>query len=321
MGDLNYGTKITEPYLSWINSSMKFAAIDIGTNAVRLLIKEVKMVDGVLDVRKVSFTRMPLRLSEDVFETGEISNKKARDLVKVMRAFWYLMDVYGIEWFRVCATSAMREAKNVEEVCQLVLREANVTIELIDGQEEADLIFRNFSVATYKSNSDFLYIDVGGGSLELTLIRDGKRIRGQSFKIGTLRTIKGMVEDGGWDAVAEFVKHISENSKHILSIGTGGNINRIQRLLRNPKNSPISLSKIEEIYNKLKSYTYKDRIQEFSLKPDRADVIIPAAEIYIRIMKLAESNKIIVPKVGLSDGIILKIHEEYLAFKKGGKKQ
>jgi exopolyphosphatase / guanosine-5'-triphosphate,3'-diphosphate pyrophosphatase len=321
VGYLNDWTKITEPYLSWINSSMKFAAIDIGTNAVRLLIKEVKMIDGVCDVRKVSFTRMPLRLGEDVFETGEISNKKARDLVKVMRAFWYLMDVYGIEWFRVCATSAMREAKNVEEVCQLVLREANVTIELIEGQEEADLIFRNFSVATYKSNSDFLYIDVGGGSLELTLIRDGKRIRGQSFKIGTLRTIKGMVEDGEWDAVAEFVKHISENSEPILSIGTGGNINRIQRLIRTPKNSPISLSKIEEIKNKLKTYSFEDRIQVFSLKPDRADVIIPAAETYIRIMKLAGSNKIIVPKVGLSDGIILKIHEEYLAFKKGNKKQ
>jgi exopolyphosphatase/guanosine-5'-triphosphate,3'-diphosphate pyrophosphatase len=321
VGDLNDGTKITEPYLSCINSSMKFAAIDIGTNAVRLLIKEVNMIDGVCDVRKVSFTRVPLRLGEDVFETGRISNKKARNLVKVMRAFWYLMDVYGIEWFRVCATSAMREAKNVDEVCQLVLREANVTIELIEGQEEADLIFRNFSVATYKSNSDFLYIDVGGGSLELTLIRDGKRIRGQSFKIGTLRTMKGMVEDGEWDAVAEFVKHISENSEPILSIGTGGNINRIQRLIRNPKNSPISLSKIEEIKNKLKTYSFEDRIQEFSLKPDRADVIIPAAETYIRIMKLAGSNKIIVPKVGLSDGIILKIHEEYLAFKKGGKKQ
>jgi exopolyphosphatase/guanosine-5'-triphosphate,3'-diphosphate pyrophosphatase len=321
VGDLNDGTKITEPYLSCINSSMKFAAIDIGTNAVRLLIKEVNMIDGVCDVRKVSFTRVPLRLGEDVFETGRISNKKARNLVKVMRAFWYLMDVYSIEWFRVCATSAMREAKNVEEVCELVLREANVTIELIEGQEEADLIFRNFSVATYKSNSDFLYIDVGGGSLELTLIRDGKRIRGQSFKIGTLRTMKGMVEDGEWDAVAEFVKHISENSEPILSIGTGGNINRIQRLIRNPKNSPISLSKIEEIKNKLKTYSFEDRIQEFSLKPDRADVIIPAAETYIRIMKLAGSNKIIVPKVGLSDGIILKIHEEYLAFKKGGKKQ
>jgi exopolyphosphatase/guanosine-5'-triphosphate,3'-diphosphate pyrophosphatase len=215
----------------------------------------------------------------------------------------------------------MREAKNVDEVCQLVLREANVTIELIKGQEEADLIFRNFSVATYKSNSDFLYIDVGGGSLELTLIRDGKRIRGQSFKIGTLRTMKGMVEDGEWDAVAEFVKHISENSEPILSIGTGGNINRIQRLIRNPKYSPIHISKIEEIKNTLETYTFEDRVQKFSLKPDRADVIIPAAETYIRIMKLAGSNKIIVPKVGLSDGIILKIHEEYLAFKKGGEKQ
>ena len=316
VGYLNDCTKITEPYLSWINSRMKFAAIDIGTNAVRLLIKEVNIIDGVCEVRKVSFTRVPLRLGEDVFETGRISNKKARNLVKVMRAFWYLMDVYGIEWFRVCATSAMREAKNVDEVCQLVLREANVKIELIKGQEEADLIFRNFSVATYKSNSDFLYIDVGGGSLELTLIRDGKRIRGQSFKIGTIRSMKGMVDDGEWDAVAEFVKHVSEGFDKIMSIGTGGNINRIQRLIRNPKNAPISLSKIEEMKDMLKAYSFEDRVEKFSLKPDRADVIVPAAEIYIRIMKLAGSNKIIVPKVGLCDGIILKIHEEYLASKK-----
>lgn len=294
---------------------MKFAAIDIGTNAVRLLIKEVKINGGAYDVRKVSFTRVPLRLGEDVFETGKISDEKARNLVKVMRAFWYLMDVYGIEWFRVCATSAMREAKNVEKVRELVLREANVTIELINGQEEADLIFRNFSVATFKTNSDFLYMDVGGGSLELTLIRDGKRIRGQSFKIGTIRIIKGMIEDGEWDAVTEFVKHVSDGVSPLMAIGTGGNINRLQRLIRNPKNSPISLSKIEEITTTLKAYTFEDRVKKFALKPDRADVIIPAAEIYIRVMKLAGANKIIVPKVGLSDGIILKIHEEYLAFK------
>jgi exopolyphosphatase/guanosine-5'-triphosphate,3'-diphosphate pyrophosphatase len=295
---------------------MKFAAIDIGTNAVRLLIKEVKINGGAYDVRKVSFTRVPLRLGEDVFETGKISDEKARNLVKVMRAFWYLMDVYGIEWFRVCATSAMREAKNVEKVRELVLREANVTIELINGQEEADLIFRNFSVATFKTNSDFLYMDVGGGSLELTLIRDGKRIRGQSFKIGTIRIIKGMIEDGEWDAVTEFVKHVSDGVSPLMAIGTGGNINRLQRLIRNPKNSPISISKIEEITTTLKAYTFEDRVKKFALKPDRADVIIPAAEIYIRVMKLAGANKIIVPKVGLSDGIILKIHEEYLAFKK-----
>ena len=294
---------------------MKFAAIDIGTNAVRLLIKEVKINGGAYDVRKVSFTRVPLRLGEDVFETGKISDEKARNLVKVMRAFWYLMDVYRIEWFRACATSAMREAKNVEKVREHVLREANVTIELINGQEEADLIFRNFSVATFKTNSDFLYIDVGGGSLELTLIRDGKRIRGQSFKIGTIRIIKGMVEDGEWDAVKEFVKHVSDGVSPLMAIGTGGNINRLQRLIRNPKNSPISLSKIEEITTTLKAYTFEDRVKKFALKPDRADVIIPAAEIYIRVMKLAGANKIIVPKVGLSDGIILKIHEEYLAFK------
>ncbi|MGY8918595.1 MAG: Ppx/GppA phosphatase family protein [Flavobacteriales bacterium] len=290
---------------------MKFAAIDIGTNAVRLLIKEIKEVDGILDIRKVSFTRVSLRLGEDVFETGEISEKKARNLIKVMRAFWYLMDVNEIEWFKVCATSAMREAQNVGYVIDLVKNKANIDIEIIDGQQEADLIFRNFSVASFKSKSDYLYIDVGGGSLELTLIRDGKRLRGKSFQIGTIRVIKGVVKDGEWDAVEEFVKHESVNGDSLMAIGTGGNINRIQSLIRNPKNLPIHISKIEAITEKLKSLTFKERVEKFSLKLDRADVIIPAAEIYLKIMKLAGAKEIIVPKVGLSDGIILKVNEEY----------
>jgi len=290
---------------------MKFAAIDIGTNAVRLLIKEIVVKNGELRISKVSFTRVPLRLGEDVFETGNISEKKARNLVKVMRAFWYLMDVYEIEWFKVCGTSAMREAGNVDYVLDIIKKEANITIELIDGQQEADLIFRNFSVASFKSKSDYLYIDVGGGSLELTLIRNGKRLRGKSFQIGTLRVIKGIVRDGEWDAVEEFVKHESKNGESIMAIGTGGNINRLQRIILNPKNQPILISKIEKITEDLRSYTFKEMVEKFSLKPDRADVIIPAADIYLRIMKLAGAKEIIVPKVGLSDGIILKVHEEY----------
>jgi len=290
---------------------MKFAAIDIGTNAIRLLIKEIKDNKGELRIRKVSFTRVPLRLGEDVFEMGNISDKKARNLVKIMRAFWYLMDVYEIEWFKVCATSAMREAKNVDSVIDIVKKEANITIELIEGQEEADLIFRNFRVASFKSKSDYLYIDVGGGSLKLTLIRNGKRLRGKSFQIGTIRVLKGMVRDGEWDAVEEFLKHTPEKGESIMAIGTGGNINRLQRLILNPKDQPILISKIERITKKLQSHTLQERIEKFSLKPDRADVIVTAAEIYLRIMKLAGAKEIIVPKVGLSDGIILKVNEEY----------
>ena len=290
---------------------MKFAAIDIGTNAVRLLIKEIVVKNDHLRVSKVSFTRVPLRLGEDVFETGNISDKKARNLVKIMRAFWYLMDVHEIEWFKVCATSAMREAGNVDYIIDMIKREANIRIELINGQQEADLIFRNFSVASFKSKSDYLYIDVGGGSLELTLIRNGKRLRAKSFQIGTLRVIKGIVRDGEWDAVEEFLKYETENGESIIAIGTGGNINRLQRLLLNPKNQPILISKIEKITKALKSQPFKEMVEKYSLKPDRADVIIPAAEIYLRIMKLARAKEIIVPKVGLSDGIILKVHEEY----------
>ena len=290
---------------------MKFAAIDNGTYAVRLLIKEIVVKNDHLRVSKVSFTRVPLRLGEDVFETGNISDKKARNLVKIMRAFWYLMDVHEIEWFKVCATSAMREAGNVDYIIDMIKREANIRIELINGQQEADLIFRNFSVASFKSKSDYLYIDVGGGSLELTLIRNGKRLRAKSFQIGTLRVIKGIVRDGEWDAVEEFLKYETENGESIIAIGTGGNINRLQRIILNPKNQPILISKIEKITAALKAQPFKEMVEKYSLKPDRADVIIPAAEIYLRIMKLAGAKEIIVPKVGLSDGIILKVHEEY----------
>jgi len=228
-----------------------------------------------------------------------------------MRAFWYLMDVHEIEWFKVCATSAMREAGNVDYIIDMIKREANIRIELINGQQEADLIFRNFSVASFKSKSDYLYIDVGGGSLELTLIRNGKRLRAKSFQIGTLRVIKGIVRDGEWDAVEEFLKYETENGESIIAIGTGGNINRLQRIILNPKNQPILISKIEKITAALKAQPFKEMVEKYSLKPDRADVIIPAAEIYLRIMKLAGAKEIIVPKVGLSDGIILKVHEEY----------
>jgi len=158
-------------------------------------------------------------------------------------------------------------------------------------------------------------MDVGGGSLELTLIRDGKRLRGKSFKIGTIRSLKGADFDGEWEAVEEFVKHVTKNEVKLVAIGTGGNINRLQRLIGNPKNTAISISKLEEITSKLKSMTYEERVRNLSLKPDRADVIILAADIYLKVMKLARCQEIIVPKVGLSDGIILQINEEYRAFK------
>lgn len=290
---------------------MKFAAIDIGSNAVRLLIKSAKMRDGELVLRRVSFTRIPLRLGDDVFETGMISDKKVKNLVKVMRAFWYIMDVFNIDNFYVYATSAMRTAGNREEVLKRVLKEANIDIEVIDGDREADLIFKNFMYEDFKDEYDYLFIDLGGGSLELTLIREGKRLRSQSFKIGTIRALKSMVDDGEWNAVEEFVKHISDENRKLRAVGTGGNIRRLHKIIGKAKSEPVSVERLEWIHHKLSNMTFNERVDKYGLKLDRADVIVPAADVYTRVMNLAGADDILVPRVGLSDGMILELIENH----------
>jgi exopolyphosphatase/guanosine-5'-triphosphate,3'-diphosphate pyrophosphatase len=292
---------------------MKFGAIDIGSNAVRLLVEEVRRKSsGRLHVEKVSFTRVPLRLGDDVFETGTIGPEKASALVKTMKAFWYLMDVHGVENYRACATSAMRESENREELKAWVKGKANIDIDIIDGKQEADLIFGAFTaVSGMGQTDDFLYIDVGGGSTEITLIRNGERLRAQSFKLGTVRSLKGRIPDGEWDAVEAFVTQVTRDGDSLLSIGTGGNINRYHRLIGGPRFEPISRDRLEEVFQEVQALTYLERMEQLGMKPDRADVIVPAGEIYLRIMKLAGSERIMVPKVGLSDGMILSQFAEW----------
>lgn len=286
---------------------MKFGAIDIGSNAVRLLVEEVRRTDsGGLHVEKVSFTRVPLRLGDDVFETGTIGPEKSAALVKTMKAFWYLMDVHGVEHHRACATSAMREAENGRDLALWVKRKANVDIEIIDGKREADLIFGGFTaVSGLSATGDFLYIDVGGGSTEITLLRNGQRLRAQSFKLGTVRALKGRIPDGEWEAVEAFVDQVTAASGALLSIGTGGNINRLHRLAGGARFEPISRAHLRDIHEQVQALSYEERMEQLGMKPDRADVIVPAGEIYLRIMELAGSDSILVPKVGLSDGMIL----------------
>lgn len=294
---------------------MKFGAIDIGSNAVRLLVEEVRRTpSGRVHVEKVSFTRVPLRLGDDVFETGTIGPAKSEALVKTMKAFWYLMDVHGVENYLACATSAMREAENGKALRNWVKRKANIDIEIIDGKREADLIFGGFTtVAGMGSTGDFLYIDVGGGSTEVTLIRNGLRLRSQSFKLGTVRALKDRIPDGEWDAVASFVEQVTGEEDALLSIGTGGNINRLHRLAGGPRFEPISRERLREVHDQVKALTYEERMEQLGMKPDRADVIVPAGDIYLRVMELAGSDQILVPKVGLSDGMILAQFAEWEA--------
>lgn len=283
---------------------VKIAAIDIGSNAVRLLIKEVFINKKEIDSYKISYTRVPVRLGEDVFDKGKISKKKFSQLVKTMRAFTHLMDVQDIKLFRACATSAMREAKNGEEVIELIENETGVKIDIISGREEADLIFNTFESQHLNHESEYVYIDVGGGSTELSFIKKGKKSDLMSFKIGTVRILQKNDTKESWDRLKKTVTQLKKKNKKLYGIGTGGNINRIFKESRRKTYENISFKEIEQIKEYIQSFSYEDRIKFLKLKPDRADVIIPAAKIYLFIMKHAGIKELIVPRIGVSDGII-----------------
>lgn len=292
---------------------MRFGAIDIGSNAARLLVKDVRQKEGVIIEQKISFIRVPIRLGEDVFETGYISEAKEASLLKTLKGFRYLLEAQGIEWFRACATSSIREAKNGEAIVQRIEQDSGIRLECISGQQEADIIFQNFRGPLFEKIKDALYIDVGGGSTELTLLREGKKVRSQSFQLGTLRALIGGIPDGEWDAVKSFVDHIRNPQSPVIAVGTGGNINRYHRLSRVERNVPMSIDALRDWHQLIQACPLQNRMRTFGLKPDRADVIVPAGEIYIQVMELTGCSEILVPKVGLSDGMILGLWEAYLA--------
>lgn len=290
---------------------MKIAAIDIGSNAIRLLIEEIHLVSGEYHIEKVSLTRVPVRLGEDVFTKGKIGKERLRQLVKTMKAFWYLMDVHKVEYFRACATSAMREATNKKEVIERVLREANLSIDILTGDEEANLIFANSFVQNLNREKNYLYIDVGGGSTELTLIKHGKRIKGKSFEVGTVRMLNDALDPGVWDKISKWIHSALDNTESVVGIGTGGNINTIFKIQGKKMSEGLFVNELKDQYKLLRSFTFEERITTLKLKPDRADVIIPACEIYMRISEMAGIREILVPKIGLADGIILDIFKNW----------
>jgi exopolyphosphatase/guanosine-5'-triphosphate,3'-diphosphate pyrophosphatase len=270
-----------------------------------LLIEEVRQFNGEIRIDKVSLTRVPVRLGEDVFTTGKISDERIRQLVKTMRAFWYIMDVHQVEMFRACATSAMREAKNRKAVIDTVEREANFKIEILSGEEEANLIFSNYFSQNLNIKQDYLFIDVGGGSTELTLIKKGKRVEGQSFDVGTVRSLAGSNDKAAWKSIEKWLSMHGTKLDSLIAIGTGGNVNTLFKLQGKKPMEMLSNSEIKILYKQLNSVSLDERIFTFKLRPDRADVIIPACEIYLRIMEIGGIKQMIVPKIGLSDGMIL----------------
>lgn len=291
---------------------MRFGAIDIGSNAVRLLIADVIETGDDLMIKKLSLTRVPIRLGASVFENGYITSSKTKRLAKTMKAFRYLIDVYNVKGFRACATSAMREASNSDEVIKKVKEYAKIDIEIINGRTEADLIFSTFKTQKLDPEGTYLYIDVGGGSTEITLLHNGKRLNARSFKLGTVRILKNKVKPAVWTDMEKWVAHITENRENLVAIGTGGNINRLFKLSKLDYGELMSAEELREMNDYIQKLSFKERMSKLNLRPDRADVIAPAGEIYCRVLKTANIGYISVPKIGLSDGIALYLYRLHM---------
>lgn len=289
---------------------MKFGAIDIGTNAVRLIIKEVRLFEGKYEAFKICYTRVPIRLGADVFTIGAISEEKQEQLMNCMCAFKILMEVQKVESFRACSTSAMREASNGIEVVEYIRSKSDVTLEVLSGEEEAEVLMNNFRTQQLDSSQLYLFIDVGGGSTEFSLIRNGERLKAESFKIGTVRELHGKVDSSEWERLEDFARQVANHHEEVIGIGTGGNINRIYKEAGKTQLSQISVEEIQQVRDYMTSYSYDERIHLLRLKPDRADVIIPAADIYLRSMSCAGVHTMLVPKLGLSDGLILRMFNQ-----------
>lgn len=291
---------------------MRYAAIDIGSNAVRLLIATIIETETGYTFKKDSFIRIPLRLGDDAFMQNKLSEKKIRDLTLAMKAFRHLMDVFKIDDYMACATSAMRETVNGAEVVKRIKKEANLKINIITGNREAQIIYSSHIEQTLDPKKSYLYIDVGGGSTEISTFAANELQASQSFNIGTIRMLDNKDTDKEWEKMKSWVKEQTKDLKPLTGIGTGGNINKLHRLSGEKDGVPLTYTKIKSLHTYLNSFSLKDRIQVLGLNQDRADVIVPAAEIYVSLLKWASVKNIYVPKVGLVDGIIQYLIEKNL---------
>ena len=290
---------------------MKLGAIDIGSNAMRLLISEVVSTPGEKpEFVKQSLVRVPIRLGFDVFETGRISEKKADMLVNSVLAYKLLLQVYEVQHLKACATSAMRDATNSTEILRRVKAETGIDIEIISGQDEAAFIYENHVAENMSAHESYLYIDVGGGSTELTLFSDGKLVAKDSFNIGTIRLLKDQVEEKTWNDMKQFIKTKISSYHHITAIGSGGNINKIFSLSKRKEGKPLTLELLRNYYKEFSSINVEQRMSLYKFREDRADVIVPALLIYINVMRWVETEEIYVPKIGLADGLINILYEE-----------
>lgn len=290
---------------------MKLAAIDIGSNAARLLVTEVIDEENNKPCfTKLSLVRVPLRLGFDVFETGKISDKKIHLLLETMKGFLHITNAYEINALKACATSAMRDAVNSKEIILLVKEATGIEIDVISGSFEASLVFENHIAENLDKDHSYLYIDVGGGSTELTFFSNNEMIFKESFNIGTIRLLKNQVPDSSWDEMKDVVKNKTKGFKTVIAIGSGGNINKVFSLSKRKEGKPLSFDLLRDYYKELSNVSLHDRISIYKLKEDRADVIVPALKIYIAVMRWAGSSDIYVPRIGLADGLIQHLWQE-----------
>ena len=290
---------------------MKLAAIDIGSNACRLLIDDVIAVaNNKTDFIKLAFVRVPLRLGFDVFETGRIGDIKIEKFLKTIEAYRLLLDVYEVKHLKACATSAMRDASNAKEILQLVKEKTGIGIDVISGQDEAKYIYENHVADNLNSQESYLYIDVGGGSTELTFFSDGKLICKESFDIGTIRLLKKQVTENTWNEMKNFILTKTKGYHHVTCIGSGGNINKIFSLSKRKEGRPLNVEMLRNYYSEFSSITLQQRMSLYNMREDRADVIVPALLVFINVMRWAETEEIYVPKIGLADGLIHILYDE-----------
>jgi exopolyphosphatase/guanosine-5'-triphosphate,3'-diphosphate pyrophosphatase len=290
---------------------LRLAAIDIGSNAARLLINDViEGPGGKPEFIKLTLVRVPLRLGFDVFEKGEISEDKIDMFVKTLLSYKLLIEVYQVKHFITAATSAMRDAVNSKLILNRIKSETGLDIKVISGEEEANYIYESHVAENLNSNESYLYIDVGGGSTELTFFSDGKLITKESFNIGTIRLLKSQVTEDQWDDMKRFIRQKTSGYHHITAIGSGGNINKIFSLSKRKEGRPLPLELLRNYYKEFSSLSLSQRISLYSLREDRADVIVPALLIYINVMRWADTEEIFVPKIGLADGLIHILYEQ-----------
>lgn len=293
-----------------------YAAIDIGSNAVRLLIKKIKEDESLANKRlsKAMMLRVPLRLGFDVFTLGEVSDVKAVKLRRLMKAFRQLMKIYEVTDYRACATSAMRDAKNGKAVIKKILKDTGINIEVIDGQEEARMIYNNHLECLEDRMGNYVYVDVGGGSTEINLLTDGVLVQSLSYNIGTVRILSNAVKEETWQQMKDDLTRLTADYQGVNIIGSGGNINKLYRLAdkKDKKKLRLPITSLSALYEKLKPLTPEQRMEVYSLKADRADVIVPAAKIFLTIAEIVKAEYVHVPVIGLADGIIDNLYTESL---------